>query len=434
MVKKIADYQYHAGFKGKIYPSDAQKAIIKKSSDASRFVYNKMVFLGKEISKFGKPKLRIDFVEERISQLQQLKKNSSLLCFMYPWLRDKGVDAHAIATAKMRYQDAWNLYHKIHRIAPPNFHKKGYAEKYQTSIKYYDTKNDTPTLFLKNASIRFEDKHHIILPKIGRIRFAGSPKVLDRLFAMSEVRIGTTTIQKDETDEYFVSFQIASDEPFFDEFEKTGSEIGIDLNVENFFADNEGNIVDNPKYFHKSKKRLAKAKRVLSKRGHRAKKQKRKLANCKNYQKQRKKVARISKKIMNRRKNFLNETSTAFVKNHDLVVAEELRSKNMMRNHALASSIQDVGWRTFLGMMAYKAKAHGKTFVTVSPRNTTQTCSHCGHVMQGKEKLTLKDREWRCPECGTHHIRDVNAAKNILAKGKNKILEKTSRPLGNSRT
>ena len=70
-----------------------------------------------------------------------------------------------------------------------------------------------------------------------------------------------------------------------------------------------------------------------------------------------------------------------------------------------------------------KAELYGRTFITVSPKNTTQTCSECGFVMgkDGTNKLTLKDREWTCPFCHTYHIRDWNAAKNILAKGLAKL-------------
>ena len=89
----------------------------------------------------------------------------------------------------------------------------------------------------------------------------------------------------------------------------------------------------------------------------------------------------------------------------------------MMKNHALASSIQDNGWRTFLNMMEYKAELYGKEFKTVNPRNTTQTCHCCGHIMKGEEKLSLKVREWTCPSCGEHLVRDINAAINILQKG-----------------
>jgi len=82
-------------------------------------------------------------------------------------------------------------------------------------------------------------------------------------------------------------------------------------------------------------------------------------------------------------------------------------------------SIADVGWRTFLGMLEYKADLYGREFITVNPKNTTQTCNNCKFVMgtNDTEKLTLSDREWNCPNCGVHHIRDWNAANNILEKG-----------------
>src|SRR5699024_6678460 len=101
--------------------------------------------------------------------------------------------------------------------------------------------------------------------------------------------------------------------------------------------------------------------------------------------------------------------------------------KNMLKNHALAMSISDVGWRTFIGMLEYKAPMYGRTFIEVDPAYTTQQCSECNFRMgtNNTRKLTLKDREWTCPNCGTHHIRDWNASKNILAKG----LIELSKPL-----
>ncbi|EGF34201.1 transposase, partial [Lactobacillus helveticus MTCC 5463] len=125
--------------------------------------------------------------------------------------------------------------------------------------------------------------------------------------------------------------------------------------------------------------------------------------------------------------------STALIKKHDLVVAEELRSKNLLKNHALSQAISDVGWRRFLNMLAYKAKLYGKEFQTIDPKYTTQRCHNCGTIMgqNGCRKLKLKDREWTCPMCQTYHIRDWNAAVNILEKGlgswknpKNKLLKK----------
>ena len=173
------------------------------------------------------------------------------------------------------------------------------------------------------------------------------------------------------------------------------------------------------------KNKLAKQQRKLSRRQRRAKAENRNLRNAKNYQKQRRLVAKMHDKIRNQRNNFLNLVSITLINSHDLVVAENLRSSNMLKNHALAMSISDVGWRSFLEKMEYKSVMYGRKFVTVDPKNTTQKCHDCGFVMgtENTEKLTLKDREWTCPNCGTFHIRDVNASLNILDKGLEKLAE-----------
>ena len=241
---------------------------------------------------------------------------------------------------------------------------------------------------------------------------------------MCETRIGTVTLTKDSTDRFFLSMQLASDVSFVKVPKSIHGHIGIDLNIDNFLTDSEGNIVPNPRYYRTIKGKLAKEQRILSRRQQRAKKEHRSLRDSKNYQKQRLLVAKLHAKVMNQRHNFLQQISTALIKNHDLVVAEELRSKNMLKNHALALSISDVGWRSFLDMLTYKADLYGHQFITINPRNTTQTCHDCGFVMgtDNTKKLTLADREWTCPDCGTHHVRDWNAAKNILDKGIAKLV------------
>jgi putative transposase len=106
------------------------------------------------------------------------------------------------------------------------------------------------------------------------------------------------------------------------------------------------------------------------------------------------------------------------IKNHDLVVVEQLQGKNLLKNHALSQRLQDVGWGILFEYLAYKANLYGKEFVKVDPRLTTQTCHRCGFVMgrAGTRKLTLVDRTWTCPQCQTKHVRDYNAAINILNK------------------
>ena len=97
------------------------------------------------------------------------------------------------------------------------------------------------------------------MPCLGKIRYKGSTKMLQKLFNMKEVRIGTITVTKDTCEDYYASFQLASDIPFVDKLLKTGSKVGIDLNIENFYADSNGNFVDNPKYYRNAGKRISKS-------------------------------------------------------------------------------------------------------------------------------------------------------------------------------
>lgn len=410
----MAQLEYHYGLRIRVYPNYEQKHIIKVNSDASRFIYNQMVGIDQEIYRLSKVKVPIRLITDRISQLKS-RKNARQLSNHFQFLNDKSIDSLTKANAIQNYLRAWKQFGKVHRSGTPKFHKKNYCEKYQTNCQYPKQKH----AFLNNGTVRFLDKDHVVLPKIGRLRVSGSHKeILNR---PGETRIGTVTIFKDNLDRYFVSMQLASDKAFVKMPEKNGKQVGIDLNTDNFLTASDGQVVDNPKYYRKITGKLAKAQRKLSRKARRAKSEGRSLKESQNYQKQRNLVAKIQSKVFYQRKNFLNNLSTTLIKNHDLVVAEELRSSNLLKNHALAMSISDVGWRTFLQMLSYKANLYDKRFITINPRNTTQTCSTCGHVMSGDNKLTLSDRQWDCPECKTHHIRDHNAAINILNKGLTKI-------------
>ena len=369
----------------------------------------------------------------------------------YNFLRVKEIDSLALANAIQNYQKAWSNYRKIgHGI--PTFHKKRSDWSYQTNCQYPKQKE----AFLDNGTARFIDTKHIKLPKLGIVRIAGFRRLIkERLVNHIPTRIGTVTIKKTADEQFYLSMQLGSDIAFVKALPKTQSQIGIDLNLDNFLTASNGAMVANPRFYCKTKKKLAHAQRVLSRRQRRAKKegrnlrlaknyQKQRLAGAKlhdkirrqrrakkegrnlrlakNYQKQRLIVAKLHDKIRRQRNDFLQVLSTALIKNHDLVVAEELRSRNLLKNHALSQSISDAGWRSFLNMLAYKADLYGKEFLTIDPKYTTQRCHACGSIMgqNGYKKLTLKDREWTCPICRTHHIRDWNAAVNILEKGLSK--------------
>ena len=408
----MAKMKYHYGLKMRCYPSDQQKQLIKINSDASRFIYNEMVAINKELMQLRRVKLPIDIVQDRIKQLT-MRQNAKQMSNHYQFLEDKRIDSLTKANAIQNYRKAWNAFRKVHATGVPKFHRKSYHWRYQTNCQYPGQKN----ALLTNGTVCFLDNSHVKVPKIGLLRVAGSQARL--LKRICETRIGTVTLTKDSADRFFLSMQLASDTPFVNWPQNTGKQIGIDLNTENFLTTSNGDTVANPRYYRIIKGRLAKAQRILSRRARRAKQEHRPLRTSKNYQKQRLLVAKLHAQVFERRRDFLHNVSTTLIKNHDFVAAEELRSKNMLKNHALAMSIADVGWRTFLGMLAYKAELYHRQFLTVDPKNTTQACHECGFVMgtAGTEKLTLADREWTCPKCHAHHVRDHNAAQNILTKG-----------------
>jgi putative transposase len=117
--------------------------------------------------------------------------------------------------------------------------------------------------------------------------------------------------------------------------------------------------------------------------------------------------------LANIRKDFLHGVSKAYVLEYYTIVIENLKISNLLKNHKLARSIAQAMFYTWKTLLEYKCTMYGRKLIIVNPRNTSQTCSNCGTKL--KEKLQLKDRTFRCPECSYAEDRDVNAARNILA-------------------
>ncbi len=385
-MKRMSSLEYHFGVKVRFYPSNNQKKMIKQNYDAQRFVYNQYVGAGrliyhvKKANRIKQLSSGLPFVMQGMSEYenqqalrmidtQDLISKPKNIRDKYDFLRVEDIDRLAIANAIQNYHKAWRNYHKI-AYGIPTFHKKQSSWSYQTNCQYI--KQDEA--YLDNGTVRFIDAKHVKLPKLGIVRIAGLRKLIKkRLLDRIPTRIGTASIKKTADDQFYLSLQLGSDIAFVKDYAKTQKQIGIDLNLDNFLTDSNGAI-----------------------------------------------VAKLHDRIRRQRQDFLQVLSTALIKNHDLVVAEELRSKNLLKNHALAQSISDVGWRSFLTMLEYKADLHGKKFVTIDPKFTTQRCHNCGNIMgqNGYKKLTLKDRKWTCPVCGSYHIRDWNASVNILEKSK----------------
>jgi putative transposase len=201
-------------------------------------------------------------------------------------------------------------------------------------------------------------------------------------------------------DGHYVQFCV--DQERLEKRSPTLKTVGIDVGLNHFYTDSDGNTVANPRHLRKSEKSLKRLSRRMSK----TKK------GSKNRAKFRNKLARKHLKVSRQRKDFVCKAARCVVKSNDLVAYEDLKVRNMVRNRHLAKSISDAAWTQFRSWVEYFAKVFGVVTVAVPPHYTSQNCSNCGKVV----KKTLSTRTHTCPHCGHTQDRDHNAARNILEK------------------
>jgi len=182
-------------------------------------------------------------------------------------------------------------------------------------------------------------------------------------------------------------------------------QVGIDLGITNLLTTSDGKTFANPKNLNKLQKKLRLAQKSLD----------RKTKGTNNYKKARLKVAKIHAHIKDSRLDYTHKLTTQLIRENQTIVVEDLAVKNMVKNHKLARAISDANWGELVRQLEYKAEWYGRQLIKIDRYfPSSKRCSSCGHVI---EKLPLNIREWDCPECGTHHDRDINASINILAAG-----------------
>jgi putative transposase len=212
----------------------------------------------------------------------------------------------------------------------------------------------------------------------------------------------TVTVRRDNAGRYFVSLLV---EERIEPLPPSSEQIGVDLGLTSMVITSKGDKVGNPRFFTTDEKKLAKAQ----------KRHARKQRGSKNREKARRKVAKIHARIADRRRDYQHKLSTRLIRENQVICVESLAVKHMLQNHSLAKAIADVGWGEFVRQLAYKAQGYGRSLIKIDRWfPSSKMCSCCSYVREG---LDLEVREWVCPNCGTHHDRDVNAANAILTEG-----------------
>ena len=182
--------------------------------------------------------------------------------------------------------------------------------------------------------------------------------------------------------------------------ELTGQQIGLDVGLNHFYTDNFGNKVDNPRFLRKDEKKIKKLQRRLSKTE----------KGSNNRKKARNKLGRAHLKVSRRRNDWVCKLAQRVIQSNDLVAIENLKVRNLIKNHCLAKSISDAAWYRFREWLEYFSGVYGVPVIAVNPSYTSQNCSNCGQ----KVVKTLSTRTHKCPHCNYVADRDENAAINIL--------------------
>jgi putative transposase len=356
-------------FKYRFYPTPEQETLLRRTMGCARLVYNRA--LAARTEAWYERQQRVGY-SETSTMLTSWKKQEDL-----QFLNE--VSSVPLQQGLRHLQTAFTNFF-AGRAKYPNFKKKnhgGNAEFTKAAFTWKDGK-----VFLAKCTQPLD------------IRW--SRQLTDR------AEPSTITVKLSPSGRWTVSLLVDVE---IAALPASPNQIGLDLGITTLMALSNGEKIVNPKTFKAKRRKLRKAQKALS----------RKKKGSNNRHKARLKVAKVHAEISDARNDFLHKLTTRLVRENQVIAVEDLSVKNLIKNRKLALSISDASWGEIVRQLEYKCNWYGRTFVKIDRWfPSSKRCGHCGHIV---DKLTLNIREWDCPKCGTHHDRDVNAAKNILAAG-----------------
>ena len=368
------------GVRVRLYPTEEQEVLINKTLGCCRFVHNQTL---SDCKQSYEQTQHFPSKNKRITNLVSLKEENEFL---------KEVDSTALQQSVRDLNSGLdNFFKNRSHFGFPKFKSKHVLKQsYRTPYNG------------GNADVL--DNKHLKLPKLGRVK--------TKRFDMPEVyKIFNITVERTNTGKYYASICIETE---VQPLPKTEKQVGFDLGLIDLLIGSDGTRYERPKFSYAFKEKLAKEQRKLSKMKTKLERVNANLDECKNYQKQKRKVAKLHEHVANCAKDFNHKLSRKLVEEYDLLAFENLNIEGMKKNHKLAYSISDVRWSQLLNFIQYKCHWYEKKFVQVDRfYASSKICSCCGTYHKDIVN-SLSVREWTCPDCGVHHDRDVNAAKNIL--------------------
>ena len=370
----------------RLYPNKTQEQTLNKVLGCYRFVYNQMLARKQEAYNADKTNLGL-------CELSRFFHGTLLKDEQYAWLKEQNTKVMKQAIRQML--SAYDGFFKLGKGFP----------------KFKSKHDNNSALFPCEAiskSNTFETKHISLIKSLKNIKFRCSNLYFNRLQRYKD-NIKSATLSKTKSGKFYLSVLLSMNEEEFKQFSHTDNKVGIDLGVKDFIITSDGEVFENKHFLKKSENKIKKLQRQLSK----------KVKGSNNRNKARIKLAKAFERLTNQRLDYIHNVVNSLLRTYDYIFMENMNVQGMLKNHKLSKAIQELGFYTFKNTLRNKAMMNDKFVIEVDRWfASSKTCHKCGYVYKG---LSLNEREWVCPVCGTKHDRDLNAAMNILIEG-NKIL------------